>query len=93
LIDFGAEHRKCVENLLGSVPLSVIRLKSILFKNLLLKENASVAYVGFCDEDLHASGASLDDVYKAAVEFLKIVHVKEVHIVKNDKIIKIIKDV
>ncbi|QOP45269.1 phosphoesterase [Sulfurimonas paralvinellae] len=96
LITLGADHQKCVENIVYSEPLSKIRLKAILYKNLLLKENAKVAHVSFCDEDLHASGASLEDVCEAAREFLHIVHIREVHIVKSDennKIIKIVKDV
>ena len=96
LISHGAAHKECIEYLIKRVPLRMIRLQSILFKNLLLQKSAEVACVSICEMDLCASGASMDDVFKVAAELLNLVHVHEVTIVKSDennKIIKSIKDV
>jgi hypothetical protein len=96
LINYGAAHKECVEYLNKRVSLSMIRLQSILFKNLLLQKSAEVACVSISEVELRASGASIDDVFEAAAALLNLVHVHEVHIVKSDeknKIIKIIKDV
>jgi len=96
LMTLGANHQLCVQHLYKSVPLCVIRLKSILFEKLLLQENAKVAYVSINDADLFASGASMQEAVDAAADLLNVVHVEEVHLVKSDennKIIKIIKDI
>ena len=96
LITLGADHKLCVRQLYKSVPLRMIRLKSIFFKKLLLQENARVACVSISDADLLASGASMQEAKDAAAELLNVVHVEEVHLVKSDennRIIKIIKDV
>lgn len=52
LIALGADYQTCNEYMLHRVALSVIRLKAILFKGLLLKENASLAEVYMSDEEL-----------------------------------------
>jgi len=96
LIAIGAQHRLCIEKMLQSVPLSMIRLKSLIFKNLLLEENAQIACVRISDNDLISSGGSLENVYEVAKELLNLVHVKEVRVFKSDekdKILKIVKEV
>jgi len=96
LIADGAEHKLCIEKMLRSVPLSMIRLKSLVFKNLLLEDNAQIACVSINDDDLASSGGSLEDVYEIAKELLNLVHVKEVRVFKSDekdKILKIVKEV
>jgi nanoRNase/pAp phosphatase (c-di-AMP/oligoRNAs hydrolase) len=96
LMAIGAEHKLCIEKMLQSVSLSMIRLKSLVFKNLLLEDNAQVACVRVTDDDLISSGASLEDVYEVAKELLNLVHVKEVRVLKSDekdKILKIVKEV
>jgi len=96
LMALGAEHKLCIEKMLQSVPLSMIRLKSLVFKNLLLEDNAQIACVSISDDDLISSGGSLEGVYEVAKELLNLVHVKEVQIFKSDekdKILKIVKEV
>ena len=96
LITLGADHKLCIKELYKSVPLRIIRLKSILFEKFLLQENAKVACVSINDGGLLASGASMQEAIDAAAELLNVVHVEEVHLVKSDennKIIKIIKDI
>ena len=96
LMALGAEHKLCIEKMLQSVPLSMIRLKSLVFKNLLLEDNAQIACVSISDDDLISSGGSLEDLYEVAKELLNLVHVKEVRVFKSDekdKILKIVKEV
>jgi nanoRNase/pAp phosphatase (c-di-AMP/oligoRNAs hydrolase) len=96
LIDLGAEQQLCVREMLQKVPLSLIRLKSLLYKKLQLVENATVVEVKLRDEDFAQSGASWEDMVEAGQELLNIVHVHELRVIKideKDKILKIVKDV
>jgi hypothetical protein len=96
LIALGAQHQLCVTELTQKVPLSQIRLKSIIFKKLLLKNNATVAAVSLSQEDFEASGTQWSDVDEIAQELLNIVHVQKVEIIKSDerdKSIKLSKEV
>jgi nanoRNase/pAp phosphatase (c-di-AMP/oligoRNAs hydrolase) len=96
LIELGADHRLCVDELTRKVPLSQVRLKSIIFKKLLLKKDARLAVVSLDEEDFEASGASWSDVAVVAKELLNLAHVQEVEVTKSDekdKIIKLSKEV
>jgi len=91
LIASGADHKRCVVELTQKVPLSTVRLKSIIYKKLLLKENASSVYVELCEEDFVMSGAQWNDLLPIAKELLNLAHVNQVNIIKNDEKEKIIK--
>ena len=96
LITLGADHKTCVTHLCKKTPLRYIRLKAILFKKCVLRENAKVASVSIEENDLLSSGVSMEEAVEIAGELLNIVHVEVVELVKSDKnskIIKIIKDV
>jgi len=96
LIEYGADHNLALKELTQKVPLSTFRLKSIVYKKLLLQNNASKAYVSLEDKDFKESGAQWDDVFEIAKEILTLVHIQEVFIVqsdKNDNIININKEV
>jgi hypothetical protein len=96
LINLGAQQQLCVREMLQKVPLSLIRLKSIVYKKLLLVENATVVEVKLSDEDFVKSGASWEDVLEIGQELLNLVHIQEVKIIKDDekdKILKIVKEV
>ncbi len=96
LIKLGADHRLCVNELTQKIPLSRLRLKSVVFKKVLLKKSAELAYVHLCDEDFESSGAAWEDIYDIAKELLNLAHVQEVEIIKSDekdKIIKLSKEV
>ncbi|MEN4053949.1 MULTISPECIES: hypothetical protein [Sulfurimonas] len=96
LINLGADHQLCVNELTRKVLLSSVRLKSIIFKKVLLKKNARLATVRLCEEDFASSGATWSDVYDIAKELLNLVHVQEVEVTKSDekdKIIKLSKEV
>jgi len=95
LISLGAEHHKCNDFLRKHESLALFRLKSLMFKNMLLQDDARVAVFEFNETVLKSSGASISDAYKVMKEALCIVNVEEAHLVKRDenmKILKIIKD-
>jgi phosphoesterase RecJ-like protein len=96
LLALGAQQKLCVTEMLQKQPLSLLRLKALVYKKLLLKENARLAEVKVCSNDFEASGSSWDDMQEIAKEILHLVHVEEVHIInvdENKKILKIIKEV
>jgi len=96
LIEYGADHILCVEQLTKKVPLSTYRLKAIVYKKLLLQNNAKRGYVSLVQEDFESSGAKWNDLWYIAKEILNLVHLKEVLIIKDDekdKIINIKKEV
>jgi len=96
LIALGADHRLCMKEMVQKEPLSYFRLRAKAYEKLLLKENASLAYIALCDEDFEQSGAAWEDMYGIAKEVSHLVHVKKVIIIKDDekdKIIKISKEV
>ena len=95
LIELNAEHKKCNDYLLYSQPLSFLRLKSLLLGTLTLKEEAKVAELFLSDKQLKESGAKIEDAYVLMDDALRVVHVKEVRLLKSDennKILKILKE-
>lgn len=94
LINLNADHKMCMKYLKYSESLASFRLRAIMYKNLLLSENATVATVSLCDTDFLASGADTDTAFSIMSELLRLAHVQEVRLVKSDeknKIIKIMK--
>ena len=94
LITLKAEHKKCLKYLKYSESLASFRLKAIMYKNMVLIENAKVAVVAVCEADFLASGADMRTAFSIMSELLRLAHVQEVRLVKSDeenKIIKIIK--
>lgn len=92
LIDANADYQQCREYLQNRVSLSSFRLKAILLKSLLLKDNASIAELYIGDEDLKASGSSLEDVDSIMKEVLNMVNVKEVQLLNRDENNKTVKN-
>jgi len=93
LITLGADYKLAREYLLNSVPLSMLRLKAIIFGTLVLTDNAKVAQVYVSDKDLKSSGASLEDAYSIMSEVLHGVHVTKVILFKSDENNKILKEI
>ncbi|QOP43131.1 phosphoesterase [Sulfurimonas sediminis] len=93
LIELKAEHLTCKEFLQRREPLSLFRLKSILYKKMLQSDNAQVMNMYVSDEDLKSSGARLKDAEEIMKEVLKTVHVKEVRLYKSDENNKILKSI
>lgn len=93
LIELNAAHRECVKYLHYYQPLAYFRLQSILYKNMLLCENASVALLSVSEENFKESGASIEDAYKIMNDVLKLAHVQEVRLIKKDEKSKILKSI
>lgn len=93
LLELKADKNMCYEFLCNRVPLSYMRLKEKLLKSLLLRDNAKHAFISVSDEDLKSSGATLTEATKIMNEFLKIVHLERVTLLKSDANNKIIKEI
>jgi len=91
LITLNADHKICLKYLKYNESLASFRLKAIIYKNIILIENAKVAVVAVCAEDFHSSGADMSTAFKIMNELLRLAHVQEVRLVKRDKENKIIK--
>jgi hypothetical protein len=77
--------------LVKSLPLSWIRLKFILFKKMLLRENAKLAIFEIRLDDLKSTGASLEEAEMIINEALNIAHVEKVVLLDGDDENKLLK--
>lgn len=67
LIELGADFQLCNKKVLKSVSLAALRLKSVMFKNMTLEQDARIALFCVSHEDMRASGAVAEDC-KAPLE-------------------------
>ena len=94
LLELGANHKLCVENLFKREPLCLFRLRARMFQNMLLKDEAKVSIFRLTERDLEESGASLEDAFKVLKESLNLVHVKQAVLLnENNETIKIIEEI
>ena len=93
LISLGAEYKICNEFLLKKVSLATMRLKSMIFKSMLLKESATHAYLFVSSDVLKASGATLKEAYSIMDDAMSIVNVKRVTLCSSDENNKILKSI
>jgi len=93
LIDAKADYKACTRYILNTKSLAYLRLKSLMLKSILLKENATLVMMSVSDNDFKASGAKLDDAYDILQEGLTLLHVEEALLIKeeNKTILKRIK--
>ncbi len=91
LIDAGAEYKLCNKFIMKRVTLSVLKLKSLMLKNIYLEQNAKEAIFYICDKDLKLTGATLDDAQLIMKEALHLEYVQKVILIKSDEENKIIK--
>ena len=89
LIEYGADYKLCIQYLVKRATLSEFRLRAIMFKNMILIENASVAAFKIDEDDLKASGAAVDDANKIMRDSFGLEYVKKAILLNEDnKIIK-----
>lgn len=90
LIDVGAEYKLCTRGVLQTKSLALLRLKSLMFKSMILQNNAKTAIFSICDDDLKSSGATIKDCDEVLKEALHLPFV-ELAVLQNskDEIIKI----
>lgn len=79
-----ADHEKCVLFLQQSLPLSLFRLKAILFARVVLHDNAKVAIISVQEDDLKKTGATMYDLELIMREILNINHVQTVLVVDEE---------
>jgi len=84
LVDAKAEYKVCTKLILNTKSLAYLRLKSLMLKNMLLKENATIVTMSISDDDLTASGSKLDDAYEILQDGLTLPHIEEAILIKKD---------
>jgi len=93
LLRLKANHEVCMRDLKKNLPLSLFRLKAILFARLVLHENAQVAIISLEEEDFQKTGATMYDLDVIMQEVLNIAHVQRVVVVdaeNENKLVRII---
>lgn len=93
LILLNAAYKECVKYLQNFESLSLLRLKAILYRNMCLCDNATVAQVYICDSDFKRSGADMKQAEKIMYDFLSLAHVVEVRLLQSDKNNEILKSI
>lgn len=88
LLENGADIKLCTENILNYQTLSSLRLKAILLRNMILKENGNTAVFNVTDEDLKMSGAKIEDTELVVDEALSLITVTKVIIIYKENIIR-----
>ena len=90
LIELGAKADLCVENIQKREPLSLFRLRSLVFGAFELINSASVAQVSLTGKMLEQTGGVLEDIHKVAKELLCLAHVSRVVVLfENEEILNI----
>ncbi len=89
LIQSGAEHKKSVQYLIKRCKLSELRLKSIMFNKMILRDSSKIAEFKLSEDDFKATGTTVCDAQKIMREALGLEYVQSVVLLdKNSKIIK-----
>jgi len=88
LLEFKADIEICTNNILNYQKLSSLRLKAILLKKMILKDDATLAVFELNDDDLKMSGANVNDAQIVISEALSLITVEKVIIIYKNNIIK-----
>ena len=91
LISSGAEYKLATESLVKRTRLSEFRLKSIMFKNMLLLNEAKAAVFTISENDFKASGARIEDSIHIMREALYLEYVELSILLNTDAENEIIK--
>lgn len=93
LIELGAEFKTAQKYIVKSDPLSLFRIKAILYQNMLLVKNATELELFVSDADLKSSGASMREVHKVLKEASSLVHIEKIVLKKSDENMKILEEI
>ncbi len=85
LMACGADYKKCNKFIVKRTTLARLRLKSLMFKNMVLKDDAQEAVFYIDDDDLKSSGASLEDAQEIMKDALGLEYVSKISLIKQDK--------
>jgi len=91
LISYGADYRICNQFVLHNLPLSLFRLKSRMFDEMILHDNAKVVVLFLSEDELSSTGTSLKDAYLVMIEALNIAHVQTAVLLNKDLDYELIK--
>jgi phosphoesterase RecJ-like protein len=92
LIEYGADFKIVKKSLYYSFSLSLIRLKSIMLKEMHLTNNAKTAVLYIDDDILKATGSDIKEAIEVMYDVLRMVRVESVELLdKDNNIIKILK--
>jgi phosphoesterase RecJ-like protein len=84
LILLGANHQDIKNSLIVSKPLCYLRLKSIMLKDMLLKNNATLAQFFITQEILKTTGATLNMAKEITQEARQLKYIKNIELVDLD---------
>ena len=84
LLNAGAQHKICNNFLLQRTSLARLRLKAIMFQNMILTSSAKEARFSICEDDFKSTGADMKDAKEIAQEAFFLPYVERVIIFNND---------
>lgn len=93
LIELGADRQIAQKYIVKSDSLALFRLRALLYKSMLLIDEATEVELYISDEELMSSGATLKDAIKIMQDVLSLANVKKVTLKKSDQSMKIIKTI
>ena len=88
LIKCGADYKTSHEFIIKRTTLARMRLKSIMFKNMILQNDAKEMVFKLCEDDLSCSGATLEDAKIIIEEALGLEYIQNVILLQDNKILK-----
>jgi len=91
LIDYGADYKICNNFIMKNISLGALRLKAIMFKNMMLESEAKIAIFCVSRDDIKESGAHEKECEFALEESLNLPYVKVALLIRenNDFTLKV----
>ena len=84
LIDLGADYKVCNEFIMKSISLGALRLKAIMFKNMMLESQAKIAVFCVSRDEIKESGAFGGECELALEESLHLPHVEVAMLIREN---------
>nr|WP_321268265.1 phosphoesterase [uncultured Sulfurimonas sp.] len=84
LIECGADYQKCYYFMIKRTTLAVLRLKSMMLKNMTLHNSAKAAVFFISLDEIKSSGAKVEDCYEVMKEALNLPYVELSVLLDND---------
>lgn len=84
LIDYGADYKICNNFIMKNISLGALRLKAIMFKNMMLESEAKIAIFCVSRDDIKESGADEEECELALEESMHLPHVEIAILVRQN---------
>lgn len=91
LIECGADYKLCNKFIIKRTTLSVLRLKALMLKDMILLNSAKAAIFSVCESDLKSTGASFDDAKEIMNEAFGLEYVEIAILLNSDAQNEVIK--